>query len=232
MSEKELFGPGKIPTRSSNSNPNVHAWPIAITLTNIFKYISLMSPLLILFFIIMLSIFNNTIIKGLIFTFGMLLTAVFNYILQTILKEPLPENMSNVICSLSANPFSILNKNDVFLSPSSSSSLLGFTLSYIILPMKMNNELNPALATFLLALLVVNGVVENMQRCSTIMGTVLGALFGIIFGILYYSMIAGTGNKHYAYFSEIISNSVKCNKPSKQKFKCVTYYRNSEIPIS
>ena len=36
--------------------------PLSITLTNLMKYISMMSPLLITFFMIMISIFNNTLI--------------------------------------------------------------------------------------------------------------------------------------------------------------------------
>ena len=35
-------------------------------------------------------------------------------------------------------------------------------------------------------------------------------------------MIAASGNKDLAYFSEIKSNAQGCRKPTDQKFKCVT----------
>ena len=47
--------------------------------------------------------------------------------------------------------------------------------------MKMNNQLNPGLIVFLLALLGVNGAVEYQDKCSTIGGIVLGSLVGILF---------------------------------------------------
>lgn len=201
--------------------------PMTITFTNLMKYISLMSPLLIIFFIIMISIFNNTLLKGLIFTFGLAIVTFFNYILKNLLKEkqsPLASSMCNIL----PQPFTVISDGNVFSSPGLSSSIIGYTLSYLVFPMKVNNQVNPALVTFLLALLGINGMIEIHDHCTSVGGVILGAVVGVVFGLIYYSIIAMTGYKELAYFSEIISNNTKCSKPSEQKFKCVTYYRSGK----
>ena len=204
--------------------------PLSITLTNLLKYISMMSPLLITFFMIMISIFNNTLIKGLLFTFGLVIVTFCNYVLKNLLKDK--QNLSaSPMCNILPQPFTAVYGGDVFSSPNLSSTILGFTCAYLLFPMKVNNELNPALATFLFALLGVNSVVEIKSHCSTIGGVILGIIFGIIAGLIYYSLIVASGHKDLAYFSEVLSNDIKCSKPSKQRFKCVTYYRSSQAPL-
>tara|TARA_Y100000389_G_scaffold204365_1_gene256503 strand:- start:3161 stop:3811 length:651 start_codon:yes stop_codon:yes gene_type:complete len=204
--------------------------PLSITFTNLMKYVSMMSPLLITFFMIMVSIFNNTLIKGLLFTFGLVIVTFINYILKNLLKDK-QSQYASPMCNILPQPFTAVANGDIFSSPNLSSTIISFTMAYLLFPMKVNNEINPAVATFLVSLLGINSSVEIHSNCSSIGGVILGIIFGIIAGLLYYSLIVVSGHKDLAYFSEALSNDIKCNKPSKQRFKCVTYYRSSQAPL-
>ena len=69
------------------------------------------------------------------------------------------------------------------------------------------------------------------MSCTSIAGVILGIVVGILFGMLYYGILAGSGNKKLAYFSELQSNSTQCGKPHNQKFKCVTYKRGERVKM-
>tara|TARA_B110000305_G_scaffold234914_2_gene293715 strand:+ start:293 stop:979 length:687 start_codon:yes stop_codon:yes gene_type:complete len=220
---------------SSNSNPEqkVSQKGVAITMTftNLLTYFTLLSPFLLTFFIIMLSIINNSIVKGLLFIIGIVIVSFLSYLIKSILKER-QSSLANPICNILPFPFtqagSILNERVIFSSPITSSVLLGFIGSYLIFPMYINNDVNNPLLIFLVALFGTNASVELHKKCGTIGGVVLGGIVGITFGMLYYGMIAGSGNKDLAYFAEIQSNAEGCRKPTDQKFKCVTYMRGEK----
>ena len=203
---------------------------LTISLTNLMRYISLMSPLLITFFMIMISIFNNTLVKGLIFTFGIIIVTFISYILKNTIRST-QDVYAAPTCNILPSPFSASGSGNYYSSPNLSSCIIGYTLSYLVLPMQLNNQLNPSLLTFLVAVLGINGTVEIHDKCTSIGGVILGAIVGIIFGLLYYSIISMSGHKDLAYFSETLSNDIKCSKPTQQNFKCRTYYRSSKPKI-
>ena len=201
---------------------------ITLTLTNLFQFISFMAPLLIVFFIIMLSIINNTILKGLIFNIGIIITSTIIYLLKSIIKSK-QHDFASPYCNLLPSPFTVSGSDGIFNSPSLSSGIIGFVSSYLIFPMLTNNQLNPILLVFLIVLLSINGVVEFQNQCTNIGGIVLGVIVGILSGILYYSLIVSSGYKELVYFNSSLSNSVGCSKPGKQQFKC-TFYKNG-VPL-
>ena len=204
--------------------------PITMTPTTLFNYLSLMSPFLISFFMLMLSIFNNTIAKGLIFLIGTVLVTFINYILKNILREKQGIDASP-FCNILPEPFTIKRSEMIYSSPGLSTTIIAFTAAYLIFPMVINNENNPALITFLAALLGINSATEYNMKCTSIQGIILGIVVGILFGVLYYGILAGSGNKKLAYFSELQSNSTQCRKPNNQKFKCVTYKRGERVKM-
>jgi hypothetical protein len=203
--------------------------PISFTLSNIIKYVAFMSPLLISFFMLMLSIINNNILKGIIFLVGLVIITFINVLLKNMLREK-QSPLANPFCNILSSPFTVRDMEGIYSSPSLNSTIIAYTSAYLIFPMKMNNEINGGLLAFLIILLGFNGVFEHNALCTSIGGIILGIVVGILFGILYYSLIASSGNKELAYFSEITSNAKTCKKPSKQKFKCVTYKRG-ERPL-
>tara|TARA_B100000579_G_scaffold279161_1_gene230978 strand:+ start:3412 stop:4053 length:642 start_codon:yes stop_codon:yes gene_type:complete len=204
--------------------------PITMSATNLFKYLSLMTPFLIGFFMLMLSIFNNTIAKGLIFLIGGVLVTFINYILKNILREK-QSPLASPFCNILPQPFTVKKTEEIYSSPGLSTTVIAFTAAYLIFPMTINNENNPALIVFLLGLLGINGATEYHMSCTSIAGVILGIVVGGLFGMLYYGILAGSGNKQLAYFSELQSNSTQCRKPSNQKFKCVTYKRGERVKM-
>ena len=203
----------------SNSR-NLKPKPVTLTMTNIFKFTSFMSPFLITFFIIISSILNNTLVKGLLFIAGITILSFITYLLKNTIQSEQNPN-ANPFCNILPAPFTTTGNNGtIYDTPSLSSSIIGFTTAYLIFPMKMNNQLNPALTVFLIAMLVVNGMVEYQDSCTSTGGSIVGALVGIIFGMLWYGLVAVSGHKDLAYFSKSISNNVTCGKPSRQNFRC------------
>lgn len=201
---------------------------ITFSITNLLKFISFMSPLLITFFMIVISIFNNKIVKGLIFTIGLVIVTFINYLLKNTLKEK-QHPMASPLCNVIPFPFTASSVNGIYSSPGLSSTILGYTAGYLIFPMKINNQINPSLLVFLIALMGINATVEVNDKCTSIGGVLLGSVLGILLGILYYNIISVNGYKDLAYFSEVSSNRTICNKPSKQKFKCTTYKRGERV---
>jgi len=199
---------------------------ISFTLTNLALFISFMSPFLVVFFILMYSIITSQVVKGLIYISGILIVTYLNYILKNTLKSKQDENASP-FCNILPTPFTVKDTNTIFNSPSLNSTLIGFTSGLIIFPMFANNEYNAGLLTFFIVLLLINGVVELHGLCTGVSGVLLGSIIGIILGILYYLLIYYSGNKDLAYFTQLSSNNTQCSKPSKQKFRCTAYVKDS-----
>lgn len=207
---------------------NISKTALTLSLTNLAKYISFMSPLLITFFMIMISIINNNIVKGLIFTMGLVIITFINYLLKNIIRDK-QDDMASPFCNILPSPFTLNTGTTIYRSPSLSSTILGYTTAYLLFPMKINNEVNPALSVFLVALTCVNAYTEYHSLCSSIGGIFLGIIIGMLFGVLFYGIISMSGQKGLAYFTEISSNNTMCKKPSKQKFKCVTYSKKGSL---
>tara|TARA_B100000900_G_scaffold414467_1_gene441187 strand:- start:3630 stop:4301 length:672 start_codon:yes stop_codon:yes gene_type:complete len=217
------------PTSNSDLNIAKPISSITFTLTNLLTFLTIMAPFLLTFFMIMLSIVNNSIVKGLLFLIGLVIVAYLTHLLKSLLKErqsPLASPICNILPFVTRGQ--LLHERVIFSSPILSTALLGYISSYLIFPMYINNDVNNPLLIFLVALFGINSVTELWKKCGTLGGVVLGAIVGISFGMLYYGMIAGSGYKDLAYFSEIKSNAQGCKKPSDQKFKCVTYKRGEK----
>lgn len=208
---------------------------MSFTLTNLLTFLTILSPFMLTFFMIMLSIVNNTIIKGLLFLVGLVIVSSLTYLLKNILREE-QSHLASPLCNVLPIPFTSRGKNEgreiILSSPILSSVLLGYISSYLIYPMYINNNVNYSLLVLLVALFGTGCVVEYSNKCGTILGLVLGGIIGITFGMLYYGMIVASGYKDLAYFTEIKSNSQGCSKPSKQKFKCTTYKRGEQVPLT
>jgi hypothetical protein len=96
---------------------------IELTITNIFQFVSALIPLLLIFFMVMISIFNQD-LKGMVYLAGILITSVINIFLLNIIKNRRDEN-SNPSCSIFNLPFNMTNYN----VPSLNSVLISFTMA-------------------------------------------------------------------------------------------------------
>lgn len=189
---------------------------IELTFSNILQLISVLSPILIAFFMLMLSFMNQN-VKGLVFIAGAVLATFLNIPLMNMLKSPVDKNAS-LSCNIIEIPF--LN---AYNSPSPTSLFISFTFAYLLLPMLFNKQMNYAIISALLCLFALDAVSKVTNKCTTVGGAVLGALVGFMFGSIWYSVFHMVGADEVLYFDEMDSNSVRCDKPSTQTFKCSVY---------
>jgi hypothetical protein len=203
--------------------------PVAITmsLTNIIEYISFSAPLLVVFFITLLSIAQNSLEKGIIFNMGIVILSTIVLVLKNVIKNK-QSVFASPFCNILPSPFTVKDIGIIYNAPSLSSAILSFSSTYLIYPMVINNQHNFSLLVFLIAITGINVVTEYYQKCSDIMGLVLGLLVGMLFGLLYYSLLYISTSSKFVYFADTISNNVQCSKPTNQQFKCQVY-RNGEV---
>lgn len=194
---------------------------IQLTLSNIMRLASLLAPVLLVFFFVMLSMLNQD-FKGLVYIAGVLLATALNIPLMNMQKSEVFKDAS-VTCNFIEVPF-LTNYN----SPSTSSLIIAFTFAYLYLPMRANDQMNYAVIVALLTLFALDAVTRVSGNCTTVAGTVLGALVGCLFGVSWYTVFHSAGADYLLYFDELDSNNVVCTKPSKQTFKC-SVYKNGQL---
>jgi len=194
---------------------------IALTLSNILQFISFIAPTLLIFFLFMSSLFNQN-LKGLVYIAGILISSIINIIFMNLIGSAKSDDES-LSCSL----FDIPHVSK-YNSPYPTTLIIAFTIAYLVMPMKYNNQMNYLVLGFLLSLLVLDIITKVQNKCTTYPGTILGALIGYLFGVLWYSIFKSFGYNSLLYFDELRSDNVICSKPTKQTFKC-SVYKNGEL---
>jgi hypothetical protein len=204
--------------------------PVKMTLANLFQYISFSSPVLVIFFITLFSIMENTMEKGLIYCMGILILGFIVTILKFVTKRQQDPDASP-FCNVMPWPFTFVStKNNEILSfPSMSTSILSFSSSYLIYPMIKNNQQNYQLLSFLIAITCLNAVVEIHQKCGKVWEIVASIAIGAGLGALYYFLINLSNKSNLVYFSDTISNNVQCARPTNQNFRCKVYKGGNAI---
>ena len=202
---------------------------ITLTLTNLFQFISLISPLFVVFFILLTSILNNQLLKGLILNSGILLISGIVYLLKTILKSE-QDDYASPFCNVLPAPFTVRDGETIFNSPSLSTTVLSFVMAYLVWPMRINNQMNPVLLTFLMILIGINLAVETQNKCTTLSGSLLGFIIGSIGGIIYYSILRLTDKNDLVYFTKDITNNTQCSRAGNNKFKCRVF--KNGVPLN
>jgi len=195
---------------------------IDLTITNLFQFISALLPTLLIFFMVMISIFNQD-IKGLVYLAGILITSVINIFLLNTIKSQKDDN-SSASCNMFNLPFNMNNYN----VPSLNSVLIAFTIAYLLLPMQASNQMNYVIIVALLSIFVIDAISKIMNKCTTIAGVIIGLLTGLLSGSLWYVLFHSTGLNSLLYFDEVVSNKTYCSRPKKQTFKCAVY-KNGEL---
>lgn len=191
--------------------------PIQLTLSNMLQLFSAMSPLLLGFFLVMSSLFNQN-LKGIVYLAGVLIASVINIFLMNQIGSEVSPNAA-LSCNL-VNFFPVLTKYD---SPAPTSLFIAFTIAYLVLPMYYNSQINYVVLAALLCLLSLDAVTKISNNCTKSGGTILGTLVGFVLGAAWYTLFHVSGYDSLLYFDELQSNKVMCSKPSKQTFKCNVY---------
>lgn len=208
------------------------------SIKNIFVLLSFLTPLILVFLFIFITIINQN-IKGFVYLAGSLIASFINILLQHLVKTE--KNFKSIIkvvdeekevltskeeglCSI----FDIFGSVSEYNEPASSSVFVAFTFAYLLLPMVSNNQLNYGLIIILLSIFVIDGGTKINYGCNETRSVVLGGLTGFILGTVWYTLLHMSGNDNLLYFDELNSNNILCSKPSKQKFKC-SVYKNGQL---
>ena len=194
---------------------------IALTLSNILQFFSFIAPTLLIFFLFLSSLFNQN-LKGLVYIAGLLIASFVNIIFMNIIGSERSEDES-FSCSL----FDIPHVSK-FNSPYPTTLIIAFTIAYLVLPMKYNNQMNYVVLLFLMGLLGMDMLTKVQNKCTTYPGCVLGALVGFLLGVIWYIFFHAMGYDSLLYFDELRSDNVVCSRPSKQTFRC-SVYKNGEL---
>jgi hypothetical protein len=197
---------------------------IELTLPNVLQFFSFISPTLLVFFLFMSSLFNQN-LKGLVYIAGILIASIINIFFMNLIASG-----RDVDEAFSCSLFDIPHVSS-FNSPYPSTLLIAFTIAYLILPMKYNNQMNYAVLAFLLCLLGIDILTKVQNKCTTYAGSILGGLVGFLLGTMWYIIFHTTGYDALLYFDELRSDNVVCSRPSKQTFKC-SVYKNGELVSS
>lgn len=194
---------------------------IQLSITNVFRFISYITPVLLIFFMIMISVFNQD-VKGLIYLGGVLIAIFITVACKNMIKHP--SDNPAYTCELFDFPG---NASD-YTVPSLNSVLIAFTFAYLFKPMQDYNQYNFSIIITILILFVIDAVTKLTNNCTPPLGVVAGGLIGYILGLIYYSLLKATGNQKMLYLNELQSNNVVCSKPSEQQFKCAVY-KNGQL---
>jgi hypothetical protein len=179
--------------------------------------LALVSPFLLAFLMVMISIINSN-VKGLIYLLGLIILFVIVFLFQNTLRIPMDK--TNQFCNI----FSISQ----FSVPSFNSALYLYTIMYILLPMINMHMINfPLIITFLL-LYITDCIIKNKNKCSSPVGIIMGSILGLVFGITWFLVIRATGQTGLLYYDDLVSNKIACSRPTKQNFKCQVY-KNGEL---
>lgn len=191
---------------------------IPFTFTNLFMVMATISPLLVAFFMVMVSLMNEN-IKGLVYLAGSLFALTLNYPLQSAIGDryEAPEEGA-LICS----PF-ILGGLEQYNSPAASSLFLAFTFAYLFIPMYANNVYNYGIVSMMLILIFSNAYAKIRTKCFDTSAAVMGTLVGFVFGTLWYVLLKSSNADKFLYFGEMDSTAVRCSMPKEQTFRCAMY---------
>jgi len=188
-----------------------------LSFQNIILFISYISPVLLGFFLVMTSVFNQD-MKGIMYLAGVLmLCMVGGALLRTLFKQPAPLDKSP-ICDMIQVPFI----GNYYQTPIFSTLVVAFTLAYLFIPM-LNTGINVPVLISLIVLLLLDLLINTYHKCGGVANLFLSTFFGMLFGTIWYYVINASTDGNLTYFSDLPSNQVVCRKPKAETYKCKVY---------
>lgn len=186
-------------------------------ISNIFKTISTLSPLLISFFFLLTSIINQN-FKGLIYLLGVIIMIYLNTFALEIFSKYADDTLKkkrSITCGLLDFPRLVPQKS----IPCTSTTFHIFTIMYVLFSMIYSNEYNPFLLIVLSVIFVIDIVSRLFNKCTNYAGVVIGIFFGLLYAAGWFGMWFYIGDTKFIYGSDLVSNKLKCQQTSK-KFIC------------
>ena len=155
-------------------------------------FLTAVSPLLLAFFLVIASLFNQD-VKGLVYLGGVLLGSIIWFMAAKMSGQPTDEDITNSAdsCNILDLPYGL----GTYTNPNYSSYFIAFTMAYLVLPMYFNDQINWAIFIFLLVLFFADAYSNVVKRCTSSVGTFFGA-----WGALRNGEFFGDGPPGYSKF--------------------------------
>ena len=195
--------------------------PIDLSLSNMFKIISISGSFILSAFLIMLSISNSD-MKGIIYIASLFTLIIVYFICFSTFgdKEKALDRLTmDPICRIINIPGSSFSNSSI------NSAILSFIFIYLAVPM-FYNSMNYGILIVVLIFYVIDCITMLNSRCTNMYAIVLSSLIGASIAVLSTSIMMA--NKPSFLFYNAPANAEICSRPSNQKFKC-NVYKNGEI---
>lgn len=188
------------------------------TLVNIILFLSYISPVLLGFFMVMTSAFNQD-MKGVIYLIGVIVVTSIGIILRNMFKI---EGHTHPICNLIDIPGA---NSGGYTTPVFSTLIVAFTFIYLGFPMFENGANVPVLISLstLLGMDILVNFYHNCYGDRSVFNLLISTVFGATLGIGYYYLVNLITDGKQTYFSDLPSNQVVCRKPKAETYKCRVY---------
>jgi hypothetical protein len=110
-----------------------------------------------------------------------------------------------------------------------SSFVFAFTITYLSVPMFINETANLWIFILLLSYMFIDIYIKFYKKCIIhISDLFLNICGGIFCGYLIVSLMSWGGSSKFLFFNEETSNKAVCTQPSTQTFKCKVY-KNGDL---
>lgn len=185
---------------------------------NYLKLFARISPMLLVFFLLSMSFFDNG-IKGFVYLGCILFLSLLIHVISAMMDTQDPSLNTDIMCRVFDHPMG----NNAYHTPAMNSAIIGFTLVYLLYPMVVNNEYNYSVIVFVSTLFIVDTFMTLIYKCTNTFSIILGTAIGAVLSFIFVFVIIASGNESLLFFNEMKSNNVVCKRPSKQKFKCNAY---------
>jgi hypothetical protein len=182
---------------------------------NIIIFLSFFSPIILATSITSLSfIFQN--FKGLIYLGFLIGCCVVRNYIYMIKPGETPVLKDKTICT------SI--QYSKYGNPTFSAFVFAFTITYLCIPMFLNDNANLWIFSVLLCYMFIDIYIKVYKKCVIYTSDVfLNICAGLFCGYLIISLMNWGGSSKFLFFNDIASNKEVCTQPSTQTFKCKVY---------